>query len=164
MKRTYSQHWKDYELIDAGNNNKLERWGNIITIRPDRNAYFTPVLSEKEWQQKAQYQFIEKTTNTGFWKSLKKNFPISEAQIPNWQIEYQKCIFNLKLTKFKHLGIFPEQQNNWEFIKNRLPSESKFLNLFAYTGGASLIANSKGGDVYHCDSVKQVISWAKQNM
>jgi len=165
MKRTYSQHWKDYELIDAGNNNKLERWGKIITIRPDRNAYFTPVLSETEWQQKAHYQFIEKTTNTGFWKSLKKEFPIAEnEEMAKWQISYKDCIFNLKLTKFKHLGIFPEQQSNWEFIKGRLQKNKKFLNLFAYTGGASLIANTCDADVFHCDSVKQIISWAKLNM
>lgn len=164
MKRIYSQHWKDYELIDAGNNKKLERWGKIITIRPDRNAYFTPILSENEWQQKAHYEFIEATTNTGVWKSLKKKFPISETNIPTWQIAYKECIFNLKLTKFKHIGVFPEQQCNWEFIKNNLKKENRFLNLFAYTGGASLIANTNGGDVFHCDSVKQIISWAKLNM
>jgi len=164
MKRTYSQHWEDYELIDAGNNKKLERWGKIITIRPDRNAYFTPVLSEKEWKQKAHYEYIEVTTNTGTWQSLKKKFPISETETPNWQIAYKECVFNLKLTKFKHLGIFPEQQTNWEFINQYLSKGKKFLNLFAYTGGASLIANSKTADVYHCDSVKQIISWAKLNM
>ena len=165
MKRTYSQHWKDYELIDAGNNKKLERWGEIITIRPDRNAYFTPVLSEKEWQQNAQYEFVEATTNTGTWVSLKKDFPIAEnEEMAKWQITYKDCAFNLKLTKFKHVGVFPEQQTNWEFIKNRLQKDGKFLNLFAYTGGASLIANAKGADVFHCDSVKQIISWAKLNM
>ncbi len=165
MKRIYSQHWKDYELIDAGNNKKLERWGKMITIRPDRNAYFSPVLSSEEWQQKAHYEFIEKTTNTGIWQSLKKEFPLSnnkEATI--WQIGYSDCIFNLKLTKFKHLGIFPEQQNNWDFIKSHLKKEDRFLNLFAYTGAASLIANSVGADVFHCDSVKQVITWSKLNM
>ena len=164
MKRTYSQHWKDYELIDAGNNKKLERWGEIITIRPDRNAYFTPVLPEKEWKQKAQYEFIEVTNNTGNWISLNQNFPITEGESPNWNISYKNIVFNLKLTKFKHLGIFPEQQTNWDFITNRLSKGEKFLNLFAYTGGASLIANDSEADVYHCDSVKQIIAWAKLNM
>ena len=165
MKRIFSEHWEDYELMDAGNNKKLERWGSIITIRPDRNAYFTPVLSSKEWLQKAHYEFLETTTNTGVWKSLKKEFPLSDNQeAASWQINYKDCVFNLKLTKFKHLGIFPEQQSNWDFIKTNIKKESKFLNLFAYTGGASLIANSIGADVYHCDSVKQVISWAKLNM
>jgi len=165
MKRTYSQHWKDYELIDAGNNRKLERWGKVITIRPDRNAYFSPNLPLLEWQQKAHVEFIEKTTNTGIWKSLKKNFSISESgELDNWQITYKNCTFNLHLTKFKHIGVFPEQQTNWDFIKDHLQKGSKFLNLFAYTGAASLIANAAGADVYHCDSVKQVITWAKNNM
>jgi len=165
MKRIYSNPWADYELIDAGNNKKLERWGKRITIRPDRNAYFTPILSLKEWQQKAHYEFIEATTNTGTWISHKNEFPISENdEMANWKMAYKNCIFNLKLTKFKHLGIFPEQQTNWEFIYNHLPKTGNFLNLFAYTGGASLIAYSKGADVFHCDSVKQVITWAKNNM
>jgi 23S rRNA (cytosine1962-C5)-methyltransferase len=165
MKRIYSNHWADYELIDAGDNKKLERWGTIITIRPDRNAYFKPVLSLKEWNKKAHYEFVEATTNTGVWSSLKKEFPISNNNVAaNWQISFNDCVFNLRLTKFKHLGIFPEQQTNWEFINNHLSNNSKFLNLFAYTGGASLIANSKNSDVYHCDSVKQIITWAKNNM
>jgi len=165
MKRIYSKHWPDYELIDAGDNKKLERWGTIITIRPDRNAYFKPVLSINEWNQRAHYEFIELSANGGAWSSLKKNFPISnDHEVPNWQISFNKCVFNLRLTKFKHLGIFPEQQINWEFISNHLSNSSKFLNLFAYTGGASLIANSKNSEVYHCDSVKQIITWAKNNM
>lgn len=165
MKRAYSQHWKDYELIDAGNNKKLERWGTIITIRPDRNAYFSPILSFNEWQQQAHFEFIEKTTNTGTWQSLKKGIPVTESgDIANWQITYKDCIFNLQLTKFKHLGIFPEQQTNWDFIKDHLQKGNTFLNLFAYTGAASLIANAVGADVFHCDSVKQVINWAKNNM
>lgn len=165
MKRIYSNHWADYELIDAGNNKKLERWGEIITIRPDRNAYFNPMLSQKDWNLKAHYEFIEVTKNTGVWKSLKKDFPISEnEEMASWNISYKKCVFNLRLTKFKHLGLFPEQQTNWDFINNHLSKDSKFLNLFAYTGGASLVANCKDSDVYHCDSVKQIITWAKNNM
>jgi len=158
MKRIYSNQWADYELIDAGNNKKLERWGNIITIRPERNAYFTPILSINKWKEQAHFEFIEQTTNTGIWNTLKLNTP------NEWKLSYKDCIFNLQLTKFKHLGIFPEQQTNWEFISSHLQQNSKFLNLFAYTGGASLIANSIKADVYHCDSVKQIISWAKKNM
>ncbi len=165
MERIYSNHWADYELIDAGNDKKLERWGKIVTIRPDRNAYFKPVMSLKEWNQKAHYEFVEVTKNTGIWNSLKKEYPISiNNELANWKINYNNCVFNLRLTKFKHLGIFPEQQTNWEFINKQLSNNSKFLNLFAYTGGASLIANSKNSDVFHCDSVKQIITWAKSNM
>ena len=95
MKRIYSNHWTDYELIDAGNNKKLERWGRIITIRPDRNAYFNPMLSQKDWNLKAHYEFIEVTKNTGVWKSLKKDFPISEnEEMASWNISYKKCVFN----------------------------------------------------------------------
>lgn len=158
MKRIYSSHWSDYELIDAGNDKKLERWGEIVTIRPDRNAYFSPVLTQKEWKQKAHFEFIEETRTKGIWKTLKQGTP------KEWKISYKNCVFNLKLTQFKHLGIFPEQQTNWDFIKSNIKRDQKFLNLFAYTGGASLIANSAGSDVFHCDSVKQVITWSKENM
>ncbi|MBL4670171.1 MAG: class I SAM-dependent methyltransferase [Flavobacteriales bacterium] len=163
MKRIYSSHWSDYELIDAGNDKKIERFGNTILIRPDRNAYFSPILSQKEWKQKAHFEFIEETSSKGIWKTLKQNTP------KEWQINYKGCVFNLRLTKFKHIGVFPEQQSNWDFIKTQLCctepfEEKKFLNLFAYTGGASLIANSAGANVFHCDSVKQIISWSKENM
>lgn len=165
MKRTYSNHWSDYELIDAGNNKKLERWGEIITIRPDRNAYFSPILTNKEWLQKAHFEFNEAvsadrqiTPNKGSWKKLKQNAPTE------WSITFKNISFNLKLTKFKHLGIFPEQRTNWDFINKNIKPNNKFLNLFAYTGGASLIAKSSGADVFHCDSVKQIIAWTKQNM
>jgi len=158
MKRIFGSHWSDYELIDAGNDKKLERWGKIITIRPDRNAYFAPILSDKEWKQKAHFEFIEETSSKGIWKTLKQNTP------KEWQINYKDCVFNLRLTQFKHLGIFPEQQTNWDFIKSNIKPEGKFLNLFAYTGGASLVANAAKADVFHCDSVKQVITWSKENM
>ncbi len=149
MKRIYSQHWSDYELIDAGKNKKLERWGKIITIRPERNAYFSPILPSNEWNQKAHYEFLEETTNTGIWKSLKEDYPLElNNKMANWQISYKNCLFNLQLTKFKHLGVFPEQQTNWNFIKDHLKEGHKFLNLFAYTGAASLIANSVGADVF----------------
>ena len=96
MKRIYSQHWTDYELIDAGNTKKLERWGNIITIRPERNAYFAPILSFKEWQQKAHFQFVEETTHKGTWKSLKESHPVElNGEKANWQIAYKNCMFNL---------------------------------------------------------------------
>jgi 23S rRNA (cytosine1962-C5)-methyltransferase len=158
MKRIFSSHWSDYELIDAGNDKKLERWGDIITIRPDRNAYFSPIQSIKEWKDKAHFEFIEETSSKGIWNTIKKGTP------KEWQINYKNCVFNLRLTKFKHLGIFPEQQTNWDFIKSNIKPEGKFLNLFAYTGGASLVANSAKAAVFHCDSVKQVISWSKENM
>jgi len=158
MSRVFASFWKDYELIDAGGERKLERWGDIITIRPDRNAYFKPVLSKNEWKQKAHFEFVEKTKNTGEWIQLKNDAP------SNWQIQYRNIILNIKLTKFKHLGIFPEQQLNWDYIENHLKRDSKFLNLFGYTAAASLVARKNEADVFHCDSVKQIITWSKENL
>ncbi|MFT5823253.1 MAG: 23S rRNA (cytosine1962-C5)-methyltransferase [Crocinitomix sp.] len=158
MARVYTAHWKDYELIDAGNNQKLERWGNIITIRPERNAYFKPVLSAEEWRSKAHFRFNESSKTKGDWEQLKGDQPM------NWQIGCRELVFNLKLTQFKHLGIFPEQKTNWDYISANLKPGDKFLNLFGYTGGSSIAAKSVGADVYHCDSVKQINAWAKENM
>ncbi|MBI1838413.1 MAG: class I SAM-dependent methyltransferase [Flavobacteriia bacterium] len=155
--RIYTQGWGDYELIDAGGGKKLERWGEIITIRPEVQAYFKSEIPFKEWEQKAHFEFILKNGQTGSWKKLKPNF--SE----NWNISYHSLQFHLELTKFKHVGLFPEQAINWELIHSKLNSNSKFLNLFAYTGAASLIARSTGAETIHVDSVKQLISWAKKN-
>ncbi|MFT4603053.1 MAG: 23S rRNA (cytosine1962-C5)-methyltransferase, partial [Arenicella sp.] len=158
MSRLFSQHWKDYELIDAGGERKLERWGSIVTIRPDRNAYFAPVLPKKDWLSKAHFEFVEETKSSGQWKSLRGDHD------KKWTITYNDVKFNLNLTKFKHLGIFPEQQANWEFLENNVKKGDRLLNLFGYTGAASLIAKAKGADVFHVDSVKQVINWGKENM
>lgn len=158
MQRTYSDPWKDYQLIDAGNNHKLERWGEIVTIRPDRNAYFQPGLSLDDWYEKAHFEFIESTKSSGTWKHLKLNLKT------DWQIDFNNIKINLHLTKFKHLGIFPEQRVNWDYFSEHLNEGDRFLNLFGYTGIASLVAKQKGADVFHCDSVKQVISWGNENM
>ncbi len=158
MARIYTEHWNDYELIDAGNERKLERWGSIVTIRPERNAYFTPVLSDKEWMAKAHFLFKESSSSSGVWECLKPGTPVS------WSIRYGILNFNLRLTQFKHVGLFPEQRTNWDFIAQRIQPNQRFLNLFGYTGGASLAAREKGAVVYHCDSVKQINGWAKENM
>ena len=158
MLTTYSENWKNYELIDAGNGKKLEKWGEITTIRPDRNAYFPAVLPEKEWRDKVDFEFIETSTNTGEWVKRNHTAPTE------WSIKYGKATVNLKLTKFKHIGIFPEQQTNWDFIQNKVKEGDNFLNLFGYTGVSSLIAKVNKANVVHCDSVKQVVTWAKENM
>lgn len=158
MSRIYTEHWKDYELIDAGNERKLERWGSIVTIRPERNAYFPPVLSEKEWIAMAHFSFKEISSSKGEWECLKPGTPDS------WQLNYNNLVFNLKLTQFKHVGLFPEQRTNWDYISENIQPNQRFLNLFGYTGGASLAARDKGALVYHCDSIKQINGWAKDNM
>jgi 23S rRNA (cytosine1962-C5)-methyltransferase len=158
VERIYSQPWPDYELIDAGGGKKLERWGQIITIRPEVQAYFKSEKTFKEWDQLADWEFVFKGGQSGTWKALKKNVP------RKWSIAYEGLTFQLELTKFKHLGLFPEQRTHWDFLKNQLSSEDKFLNLFAYTGAASCVARYKGAETFHVDSIKQLISWARENM
>lgn len=161
--------FNDYELIDSGNFEKLERFGNYITIRPEPQAVWQKNLTNEVWLQKAHVKFESLSSSSGKWNFLKK-------MPENWQIHYsikgstQKLTFNLALTKFKHVGIFPEQSVNWDFIyqktvaiKNYIATP-KVLNLFAYTGGASLAANAAGAETYHVDSIKQVVSWANRNM
>lgn len=156
--RIYSSPWPDYELIDAGGGKKLERWGEIITIRPEVQAYFKTEKTFKEWELIAHWEFVSKGGQNGVWKPLKKNVP------RNWVISFEKLRFHIELTKFKHLGLFPEQRVNWDFIKKNLKSDDKFLNLFAYTGAASCVARYTGAETFHVDSVKQLITWAKSNM
>ena len=159
------QHWKDYELIDSGNFEKLERFGNYITIRPEPQAMWDKVLTDAEWKKKAHTCFVSKSSSSGVWNKLK--------QMPDqWRINYAynglDINFRLGLTAFKHVGIFPEQSANWDFIYDctkKLKAETpKVLNLFAYTGGASLAANAAGAETYHLDSIKQVVTWSKENM
>lgn len=165
MKLVSPKHWKDYELIDCGNFEKLERFGQYTLIRPEPQAVWDKVMSDKEWKQLADATFDQKSSNSGEWikhKNVKDNWNL------NYASNDVRIKFKMALTRFKHVGIFPEQADNWEYIyssikgfKNKHP---KVLNLFAYTGGASLAAKAAGADVVHVDSVKQVISWAKDNM
>lgn len=157
QKKLFTHGWTDYELIDAGGGKKLERWGKIITIRPEVQAYFKSEISFDKWNEMAHWEFIQKGTS-GKWKALKPKSP------DTWEIGYQRLKFKLSLTKFKHLGLFPEQRTNWDFIEQHIGEDDRFLNLFAYTGAASLVARYNGAETFHVDSVKQLISWAKENM
>jgi 23S rRNA (cytosine1962-C5)-methyltransferase len=157
MAQLYSQHWKDYELLDAGGDKKLERWGEVITIRPERNAYFKQVWPIEKWRAKAHFEYQEAADGKGKWKQLKDS---SEK----WSIQYKMIHLNLRPTKFKHLGVFPEQEANWKFIHENIVEGDRLLNLFGYTGAASLVARAQGADVFHCDSVKQILTWGKENM
>ena len=154
----FTEPWDDFELIDAGGGKKLERWGEIITIRPEMQAYFHSGIPFDQWKKMAHWEFIEKKANKGVWRPLKKDSPTT------WDVKYKRLTFKLELTNNKHLGLFPEQKTNWEFIEDHLSSDEKFLNLFAYTGASSCVARHLGSDTYHLDSVKPIISWAKQNM
>jgi 23S rRNA (cytosine1962-C5)-methyltransferase len=160
------ENWKQYELIDAGNGEKLERFDKIITRRPEPQALWDKLMSEKEWQKLADVTFVQKGSHNGEWR---KHKPVAD----HWPITYKNgaldITLNLSMTSFKHVGIFPEQALNWDFIfeKTRAMKRSeapRVLNLFAYTGGASLAARAAGADVTHVDSIKQVISWSRENM
>lgn len=156
--KLFTTGWDDYELIDAGGGKKLERWGKIFTIRPEVQAYFKSVEPFTEWRKMAHWEFIPKGSQSGIWNSLKKDSP------KKWTIKYKHLTFQLELTKFKHVGLFPEQKINWDFISEKLKEDHRFLNLFAYTGAASIAACSVSASTTHVDSVKQLISWAKTNM
>lgn len=159
------QHWKDYELIDCGDFEKLERFGNVILIRPEPQAVWKKGLPESEWIRKHHIRFKGRSATSGEW--IRK-----DAKTPDrWHIKYEtediKIQFRLALTSFKHLGIFPEQAVNWDYsvscIRKFRTKEPKVLNLFAYTGGASLAARAAGADTTHVDSIKQVVTWANEN-
>jgi 23S rRNA (cytosine1962-C5)-methyltransferase len=158
-------HWKDYELIDCGNFEKLERFGNTTLIRPEPQAVWNKTLPASEWQRLHDIKFKGRSATSGDW--VKKNPKTPDR----WHIEYKNndaaIKFRLGLTSFKHLGIFPEQAVNWDYISQNVKRfktpEPKVLNLFAYTGGASLIARAAGADTTHVDSIKQVVTWANEN-
>jgi len=156
--KLFTTGWVDYELIDAGGGKKLERWGKIITIRPEVQAYFKSGKTFDEWYKLAHWEFISKGGQSGSWKKLKEFSP------KQWEIKYKDLSFHLQLTKFKHVGLFPEQRINWDFIAENLAFEKRFLNLFAYTGAASVVARKEKATTFHVDSVKQLITWAKDNM
>jgi 23S rRNA (cytosine1962-C5)-methyltransferase len=154
--RIYASHWEDYELIDAGNGLKLERWGKFITIRPDVNAYFQPQLSKQEWERKAHFVFKEEKGVFGTWIN-KGNLPL------NWDIEFEGVRLSIFLKNTKHTGVFPEQNLNWKTIKEFVKSEDSFLNLFGYTGASSMMALANQASVFHVDSSKSALTWTKEN-
>jgi len=156
----------DYELIDCGDFEKLERFGQYILIRPEPQAVWSRKQNTGTWNRQAHVRFMPKSSAAGVWEKLK---PMPDQ----WKMEYEtekgkKFVFRLGLTAFKHVGVFPEQAVNWDFIYSSVrecaaPSP-KVLNLFAYTGGSSLAARAAGADVTHLDSIRQVVTWARENM
>ncbi len=160
------QDWSDYELIDSGNFEKLERFGRYITARPEPQALWNKSLSDAEWKQRTNAYFRKDKRNEerGEW-DIKPQMP--QQWFVNYRHENMKLRMRLGLTSFKHVGLFPEQAENWNFIYEqvkKIGTSARVLNLFAYTGGASLAARSAGADVTHVDSVKPVITWARENM
>lgn len=146
--------------MDAGGGRKLERWGTVVTIRPEHQAYFPAGLSNAEWKQAAHWEFLpdKPASLNGKWKALQPDAPTS------WLFHSNNIRMNLEITGNKHIGLFPEQEYNWQFIRESLRSGQRFLNLFAYTGAASLIGRTTGAEVTHVDAVRSMLDWARLNM
>lgn len=151
-------NFNDYELIDADNGERLERWGDIILIRPDPQVIWNEGHRDKRWND-AHAVYHRSNSGGGYWETLKK--------VPDvWSINYKDLTFRLKPMGFKHTGLFPEQAVNWS-LANKLIKESgreiSVLNLFAYTGGATIACLNAGARVTHVDASKGMVSWAKEN-
>lgn len=149
---------KDYELKDAGDGMKLERFGDYILARPDPEALFPKTLPEKEWG-KADARFLRKGSHT--------EWIVSKTMPASWVIDIGTLRMQIKPTSFKHVGLFPEQVSNWEWlasmIKKSKRKDVKVLNLFGYTGGATLVCAQAGAEVTHIDGSKSTYMWAKKN-
>jgi 23S rRNA (cytosine1962-C5)-methyltransferase len=153
-----ANNWKDYEIIDASNGEKLERFGDIVLIRPDPQIIWDTPKKNKLWA-KAHAHYQRSNKGGGQWDDLKQFKK-------NWTINYNDLVFNIKPTNFKHTGIFPEQAVNWDFFSQLIEKQDKeinILNLFAYTGGATLACAKAGANVCHVDASKGMVAWAKQN-
>lgn len=154
-----AKDWKDYELLDMANGEKLEKWKDIVLIRPDPQIIWKEKQDAKLWN-KADAVYRRSKTGGGAWE-YKKRLP--EA----WTVKYKNLTFNIKPMGFKHTGLFPEQAVNWDWIISKIKSEKrevKVLNLFAYTGGATVAALNAGASVCHVDSSKGIVAWAKENV
>ena len=169
MFETLIPRFPDYELIDSGDFEKIERFGRYVVRRPEPQAIWRRSLTEEEWRRLADASFLRdgRSEERGEWR-LRSGMP------SRWTVDYayegMRLRMRLGLTSFKHVGLFPEQAANWNFIYDncvRMRAEGrtpKVLNLFAYTGGATLAARAAGADTTHVDSVKQVVTWARENM
>lgn len=151
--------WNDYQLLDAGNGEKLERWGKVILRRPDPQAIW-PITEDSTWKN-VDAHYFRSEQGGGHWDFYKK--------IPEeWTVSYKNLTFKVSPTNFKHTGLFPEQAVNWDYIMEKIKHanrEIRVLNLFAYTGGATM-ASAAGGatEVVHVDAAKGMVEWAKENM
>ena len=153
-----SNSWKDYELIDCSDGERLERWGDIILIRPDPQIIWSTGKKNPLWR-KAHARYHRSNKGGGSWEMYKK--------VPDsWSINFKNLVFNIKPMGFKHTGVFPEQAVNWEWMQNKIKEENrplKILNLFGYTGCATLACMEAGASVCHVDASKGMVTWAKEN-
>lgn len=156
----YTKNWKEYELIDATNGNRLERWGDKILIRPDPQIIWNTEAKDIRWKN-ADGIYHRSNSGGGSWEVKNKDIQTS------WNISYNGLKFGIKIMNFKHTGVFPEQATNWDLL-DKIISSSKnkkmnVLNLFAYTGGATLASAKAGAKVCHVDASKGMVSWAREN-
>lgn len=151
--------WKDYEVIDTGGGEKLERWGDIILRRPDPQIIWPLAHETAKWRD-VHGHYHRSAAGGGEW-DMKKAIP------KDWKINYGKLKFHLRPTNFKHTGLFPEQATNWSWMMDKISAANRpiqVLNLFAYTGGATVAAASVGASVVHVDAAKGMVQWAKENV
>ena len=153
-----SDAWKDYEVLDATGGERLERWGDHILVRPDPQVIWNTPKTAFEWKR-YDARYVRSNTGGGRW---------TDHDLPErWQIKYKDYLtFNVKPMNFKHTGVFPEQAANWDFIREKVSFAGRpvrVLNLFAYSGGATLAAAAGGAEVFHVDASKGMVQWAKEN-
>lgn len=169
----YPTSWKEYELIDSGDGEKLERFGPYVLIRPEPQAIWTKALTEKKWKEMAHARFTrEQKDKFRFTDDVKGGWSKESAMPEHWNISYHHntlaLTLRLALTGFGHVGMFPEQGQNWNFIYDTITSwrltQPRVLNLFAYTGAASVVARLAGADVTHVDASRPGLNWANHNM
>ena len=154
-----AKDWKEYEILDMANGEKLEKWGNIILVRPDPQIIWKEKSFPEKWE-KVNATYHRSKTGGGAWE-YKSNLPKS------WQIQYKELTYNIQPMGFKHTGLFPEQASNWDWMMDKIRKSNrtiKVLNLFAYTGGASVACLAAGASVCHVDSSKGMVAWAKENV
>lgn len=154
-----SPEWQDYELVDSGNGHKLERYGKYLLKRPEPEAIWHPALAEKTWNNAHALFRTSNEENGGHWETLK---PMEER----WKMQYKGLKFWTQLSASRHLGVFPEQASQWDWLAHQIQLESRpvqVLNLFGYTGLATLAAAAAGGRVTHVDASRKVITWARDN-
>lgn len=152
-----SNDWKDYELIDCGGGEKLERWGGYTLVRPDPQAIWSTPRSHPGWRG-PDARYARASTGGGAWE--KKDLP------ERWSVGYRDLTFNIKPMNFKHTGLFPEQAANWDFARAQIKAAGRsisVLNLFAYTGGATVACAAAGASVCHVDAAKGMVGWAREN-
>lgn len=152
-----ADQWKDYEVLDTSNGEKLERWGSFYLVRPDPQVIWSTPRQDPRWKR-FDARYARSSTGGGYW---------SAHHLPeHWCIRYRELTFQVKPMNFKHTGVFPEQAANWDFIDDQIHRAGRpvsVLNLFAYTGGATLAAAAAGASVCHVDAAKGMVAWAREN-